>query len=46
MIGVLEVAFLVPLNAPQGNNIAFSVGVVPAGSATAVNSVTSTIPIQ
>ncbi|MGA2194084.1 MAG: Ig-like domain-containing protein [Bryobacteraceae bacterium] len=46
MIGVFEVAFLVPLNAPQGNNIAFSVGVVPAGSATAVNSVTSTIPIQ
>jgi uncharacterized protein (TIGR03437 family) len=46
MIGVFEVAFIVPANAPQGNNIAFSVGVVPAGSTNAINSVTSTIPIQ
>jgi adhesin/invasin len=46
MIGVFEVAFIVPVNAPQGNNIAFSVGVVPAGSTTAINSMTSTMPIQ
>ena len=46
MIGVFEVAFIVPQNAPQGNNIAFSVGVVPAGSTNAINSTTSTIPIQ
>jgi uncharacterized protein (TIGR03437 family) len=45
MIGVFEVAFIVPQNAPQGNNIAFSVGVVPAGTTNAINSVTSTIPI-
>jgi uncharacterized protein (TIGR03437 family) len=46
MIGVFEVAFIVPANAPQGNNIGFSVGVVPAGSINAINSVICTIPIQ
>ncbi len=46
MIGVFEVAFIVPANAPQGNNVAFSVGVVPVGLTNAINSLTSTLPIQ
>jgi uncharacterized protein (TIGR03437 family) len=46
MIGVFEVAFIVPAGAPQGNDIAISVGVVPVGASNAINSVTSKIPIQ
>ena len=46
LIGVFEVAFIVPADAPQGDNTVISVGVVPAGSTTAINSATTTIPIQ
>jgi hypothetical protein len=46
MIGVFEVAFIIPANAPQGNNVAISVGVVPSGTSTAVNSLNSQLPIQ
>jgi len=46
MIGVFEVAFIVPANAPQGNNIGFSVSVIPAGKTTAITSASSTIPIE
>jgi hypothetical protein len=46
MIGVFEVAFIVPQSAPQGNNIAVSVAVVPAGSANPIYSAASTMPVQ
>ena len=46
MIGVFEVAFIVPNDAPQGNDIGISVGVVPVGSSNAINSLATKIPIQ
>jgi uncharacterized protein (TIGR03437 family) len=45
MIGVFEVAFIVPNDAPQGNDIGISVGVIPAGSSTPINSLATKIPI-
>jgi uncharacterized protein (TIGR03437 family) len=45
MIGVFEVAFIVPNDAPQGNDIGISVGVVPAGSSSPINSLATKIPI-
>lgn len=45
LIGVFEVAFTIPSTAPVGNSNVMSVGVVPAGSSTVFNSVTSLIPI-
>jgi uncharacterized protein (TIGR03437 family) len=46
MIGVFEVAFLVPNDAPQGNDIGISVSVIPVGATAAINSLASKIPIQ
>ncbi len=46
MIGVFEVAFIVPNDAPQGNDIGISVGIVPVGSSNAINSLATKIPIQ
>jgi uncharacterized protein (TIGR03437 family) len=46
MLGVYTVEFQVPTNAPQGNNIVFSVGLVPAGSTKAYYSAGTTIPIE
>jgi uncharacterized protein (TIGR03437 family) len=46
MIGVFEVAFIVPANAPQGNDIGISVGVIPAGSTNAINGLATKIPIH
>jgi uncharacterized protein (TIGR03437 family) len=46
MIGVFEVAFIVPTDAPQGNDIGISVGIVPVGGTNVVNSLATKIPIQ
>jgi uncharacterized protein (TIGR03437 family) len=46
LIGVYEVTFLVPPDAPQGNNIVFSVAVNPPNSSTTQFSNGSAIPIQ
>lgn len=46
LIGVFEIAFIVPSNATTGNDVAISVGVVPAGSSTKIDSLNSKIPIQ
>jgi uncharacterized protein (TIGR03437 family) len=46
LIGVYEVTFLVPPDAPQGNNIVFSVAVNPPNSSTTQFSNGSLIPIQ
>ena len=44
--GVYLVTFQIPQNAPQDNNVVFSIAVMPAGSSTASYSNGSTIPIQ
>ena len=48
IIGVYYIQFQVPSDAPQNNNVVFSVGLVPAGATTAYYSNTggSKIPIQ
>jgi len=46
MLGVYNVEFQIPTDAPQGNNVVLSVGIVPVGSTTAYYSAGSTIPIQ
>jgi uncharacterized protein (TIGR03437 family) len=44
-IGVYEVQVMIPSNAPTGNNVPFSLSIVPAGSNTAAAAPTSNIPI-
>ena len=46
LIGVFEIPFLVPADAATGNNVSFSIGVIPAGSSTPIYSATAKIPIQ
>jgi uncharacterized protein (TIGR03437 family) len=46
MIGVYTVQFQVPSDAPQGNNIAFSVAFSPAGAASRLYSAPSSMPIE
>ena len=49
LIGVYEIQFTVPSNAPTGNDVVISVGVIPAGASSgtpAVQSQGSKIPIQ
>jgi uncharacterized protein (TIGR03437 family) len=46
LVGVFQVTFQIPTNAPQANNVVFSIGVVPVGSSTAYYSAGSQIPIQ
>lgn len=49
LIGVYEVTFTVPSGAPTGNDVAISLGIVPAGASSgteAVQSLSSKIPIQ
>jgi hypothetical protein len=46
LAGVYVVAFQIPANAAQGNNIPFSIGIVPVGGSTAYYSAPTTIPIQ
>jgi len=46
LVGVYQVSFVVPSNAPTGSNIGFSIGVIPVGAATAQYSNLMYIPIQ
>ncbi len=46
LIGVFEIPFLMPSDAATGNNVSFSIGVIPAGSSTPIYSATAKIPIQ
>jgi hypothetical protein len=46
LIGVYEIPFLMPADAATGNNVSFSIGVIPAGSSTPIYSATAKIPIQ
>jgi uncharacterized protein (TIGR03437 family) len=45
LIGVYEVPFVVPSDVATGNNVTFSIGVIPVGSGTAVYAQPSKIPI-
>jgi uncharacterized protein (TIGR03437 family) len=44
-IGVYEVQVMIPTNAPLGNNVPFSVSIVPVGSNTAGNAPTVNVPV-
>jgi uncharacterized protein (TIGR03437 family) len=46
LIGVFEIPFLMPMDAATGNNVSFSIGVIPVGSSTPIYSATAKIPIQ
>jgi uncharacterized protein (TIGR03437 family) len=46
LIGVFEIPFQVPSDAATGNNVSFSIGVIPVGSGTPIYSATAKIPIQ
>jgi uncharacterized protein (TIGR03437 family) len=46
LIGVFEIPFQVPSDAATGNNVSFSIGVIPVGSSTPIYSATAKIPIQ
>lgn len=46
LIGVYTVQFVVPNGAPQGDNVVFSVGVVPVGASSANYSLGTAIPIH
>jgi uncharacterized protein (TIGR03437 family) len=46
LIGVAEIPFQLPSDTATGNNVAFSIGVVPAGSNQTVYSNTTKIPVQ
>ena len=46
LIGVMEIPFEVPMDAATGNNVSFSIGVIPVGSSTPIYSVTAKLPIQ
>jgi len=46
LLGVWMVTFTVPADVNTGNNLTFSVSVVPAGSGSPISSGTTTIPVQ
>jgi len=46
LIGVFEIPFQVPSDAATGNNVSFSVGVIPIGGSTPIYSATAKIPIH
>jgi uncharacterized protein (TIGR03437 family) len=46
LIGVFEIPFQVPSDAATGNNVSFSIGVIPVGASTPIYSATAKIPIQ
>jgi hypothetical protein len=49
LIGVFEIAFQVPADAATGNNVAFSIGVIPVGggaNSTPFYSATVQIPVE
>jgi uncharacterized protein (TIGR03437 family) len=45
LIGVFEIPFQVPSDAATGNNVSFSIGVIPVGSGTPIYSAIAKIPI-
>jgi uncharacterized protein (TIGR03437 family) len=45
LIGVFEIPFQVPSDAATGNNVAFSIGVIPVGGSAPIYSATAKIPI-
>jgi uncharacterized protein (TIGR03437 family) len=46
LIGVYEIPFQMPSDAATGNNVSFSIGVIPVGASTTIYSNTAKIPIQ
>lgn len=44
--GVYIVAFQIPESETQGNNIPFSIGIIPVGSSTAYYSAPTTVPVE
>jgi uncharacterized protein (TIGR03437 family) len=46
LIGVFEIPFQVPTDAATGNNVSFSIGVIPVGASTPIYSATAKMPIQ
>ncbi len=46
LAGVYVVAFQIPTDEAQGNNIPFSIGIIPVGGSTAYYSAPTTIPVQ
>ena len=46
LIGVYEVAFQIPFDAATGNNVTFSMSIIPAGSTVVSNSLGSKIIVQ
>jgi uncharacterized protein (TIGR03437 family) len=46
LVGVYQVSFVIPANVSSGNNVGFSIGVIPAGSSVANYSNLTYIPVQ
>jgi uncharacterized protein (TIGR03437 family) len=46
LIGVFEIPFQVPSDAATGNDVSFSIGVIPVGASTPIYSATAKMPIQ
>jgi len=46
LVGVFEVSFVVPANVNPGNNVGFSIGVIPVGATAALYSNLSTMVLQ
>jgi uncharacterized protein (TIGR03437 family) len=46
LLGVWLVTFTVPTDVPQGNNVTFSISVIPAGSGTPIASGGTSVPVQ
>jgi uncharacterized protein (TIGR03437 family) len=44
--GVYVVAFQIPTSIPTGNDVTFSIGVIPPGGSTAIFSATSKVPVH
>jgi uncharacterized protein (TIGR03437 family) len=46
LVGVFEVSFVIPTNVNPGNNVGFSVGLLPVGATTALYSKLIYVPVQ
>ncbi len=46
LVGVYVVSFQIPSDMSTGNNVSFSVGVIPPGASTAIYSATTKVPVQ
>jgi uncharacterized protein (TIGR03437 family) len=46
LLGVWLVTFTVPTDVPQGNNVTFSISVIPAGSGSPIASGGTSVPVQ